>query len=288
MTEKLPAQTVSSLSIYHRRKQSRFVTLAPKLGKISYLVCRSFSDLCRLSYVPLVAPATSVKRLQSLASIADSFIYIVSRMGVTGSSANSTMSAFLPELCARVRKYAGNTPIAVGFGVNTREHFHSVGNIADGVVIGSKIVNVIKEAPPGKASEAVLAYCKEISRPRAQHEVNAISHDIGLGESINMAKVDAVSAPTATISTPQGGANGLVDELESLKNLSVNGNAKEYEVLALKVLSDAIETPGPFWGIRRSICTRVFIRLPCRTRAGVCYRYQRSTLLGRIDRKSVV
>jgi tryptophan synthase len=156
-------------------------------------------------------------------------------MGVTGSSATSSMSASLPDLCARVRKYAKDTPIAVGFGVNTREHFLSVGSIADGVVVGSKIVNVIKEAPPGKANEAVLAYCKEVSRPRTDAEVNGVSHDIGLGQALEMAKIDGVSAPSATISEPQEGANGLVDELESLKGLSVNGSAKLYEVTPSKM-----------------------------------------------------
>jgi tryptophan synthase len=167
-------------------------------------------------------------------------------MGVTGSSANSTMSASLPELCARVRKYSGDTPIAVGFGVNTREHFLSVGSIADGVVIGSKIVTVIKEAAPGKANEAVLAYCKEVSRARTKHEVNGVSHDIGLGDALDLAKVEAVSAPTATISEPQLGANGIVDKLESLKNLSVNGNAKQYEVPYPKIKL-IVETPSSFW-----------------------------------------
>ena len=102
-------------------------------------------------------------------------------MGVTGSSASATMSASLPELCARVRKYAGKTPIAVGFGVNTREHFLSVGNIADGIVIGSKIVSLIKEAQPGTITDTIRAYCKEVSRPRSKHEQNGVSHDIGLG-----------------------------------------------------------------------------------------------------------
>jgi len=150
-------------------------------------------------------------------------------MGVTGSSASATMSASLPELCARVRKYAGKTPIAVGFGVNTREHFLSVGNIADGVVIGSKIVSLIKEARPGTAIEAIRAYCKEVSRPRTAHEQIGGFHNIGLSESIDMAKVDAVSAPTAVIARSESESKGFTDEAEVLKQVSVNGN-KAYEV----------------------------------------------------------
>lgn len=183
-----------------------------------------------LSYVPLVAPATSMTRLQSLASVANSFIYVVSRMGVTGSSSSGKLSASLPDLCVRTRKFAGDTPIAVGFGVNNREHFLSVGDLADGVVIGSRIVALIKEAPAGKATEAIRNYCKEVARPRTPDERNGGSHDIGLGESIDMAKVSAISAPTATIPGPAGDAGGPHPELESLKNLSVNGKSNHQEI----------------------------------------------------------
>ena len=151
-------------------------------------------------------------------------------MGVTGSSANATMSASLPELCARVRKYAGKTPIAVGFGVNTREHFLSVGNLADGVVIGSKIVSLIKEAPPGTITDTIRAYCTEVSRPRSQHEQNGASHNIDLGGSIDMTKVDAVFAFTGTISRPDSESKGPIYESATLKKLATNGN-KECEVL---------------------------------------------------------
>jgi tryptophan synthase len=148
---------------------------------------------------------------------------------VTGSSASATMSASLPELCERVRKYAGKTPIAVGFGVNTREHFLSVGDIADGVVIGSKIVSLIKEASPGKAIDAIRAYCKEVSRPRTADEQNRVSDKIGQSELIDIAKVDTVSVPSAVIARSESEANGFSDEVEVLKIVSVNGN-KAYEV----------------------------------------------------------
>lgn len=80
-----------------------------------------FRNFCRsygLSYVPLIAPATSEHRMRVLCQIADSFIYVVSRMGVTGAS--GTMNTALPALLERVHKYSGNKPAAVGFGVSTR------------------------------------------------------------------------------------------------------------------------------------------------------------------------
>ncbi|KAI5121019.1 hypothetical protein M0805_005965 [Coniferiporia weirii] len=116
-----------------------------------------------LSYVPLIAPSTSLHRIKFLASIADSFIYVVSKMGTTGSSAKVAMNTELPNILARIRQYA-TVPLAVGFGVATRAHFDTVaGAGADGVVIGSRLVSVIKEAPVGQLAQRICAYCSEIS-----------------------------------------------------------------------------------------------------------------------------
>ena len=212
----------SLLWISHLKKPLRFAINARKWGIQTSEI--RLTESTRLSYVPLVAPATSNSRLQSLALIADSFIYVVSRMGVTGSSASGKMSASLPELCARVRKYAGKTPIAVGFGVNTREHFLSVASIADGVVIGSKIVTLIKNAPPGKAEDVIRDYCKEMSTPTVQNDENRISCDNCVGEWVENAKTHVVSVPTATISMPTENTKRIVDELEIPKGGSSNGS----------------------------------------------------------------
>ncbi|KAK5116348.1 anthranilate synthase / indole-3-glycerol phosphate synthase [Meristemomyces frigidus] len=117
-----------------------------------------------LSYVPLIAPATSEKRMKLLCSIADSFIYVVSRMGVTGAS--GALSSGLPQLLERVHKFSGGIPAAVGFGVSTREHFVEVGAIAEGVVIGSQIINTLREAPSGQGAKAVEEYCHTITQRR--------------------------------------------------------------------------------------------------------------------------
>src|ERR1700687_2856474 len=91
------------------------------------------TSACSLSYVPLIAPATSESRMKLLCKIADSFIYVVSRMGVTG--ATGTLNTGLPDLLSRVHSWSGNVPAVVGFGVSTRDHFRSVGSIAEGVAI---------------------------------------------------------------------------------------------------------------------------------------------------------
>lgn len=114
-----------------------------------------------LSYVPLVAPATSNDRLKILGEIADSFIYVVSKMGTTGAS--TKVSTGIQELYDRVRKYAGpDTPLAVGFGVSTREHFLTVGEVADGVVIGSKIITLIGDSKPGERGKVAYDYVQSI------------------------------------------------------------------------------------------------------------------------------
>ena len=142
-------------------------------------------------------------------------------MGVTGSSATGTMSASLPELCSRVRKYAGKTPIAVGFGVNTRQHFLGVGNLADGVVIGSKIISLLQSSSPENAESAIREYCHEISRPRSEGEMKGVPHEIGLSESIENAKVDALSAPTAIISESDTKAYGHTEPTKVSKGQQV-------------------------------------------------------------------
>ena len=141
-----------------------------------------------LSYVPLIAPATSESRMKLLCKIADSFIYVVSRMGVTG--ATGTMNAKLPELLERVHLYSGNIPAAVGFGVSTREHFLSVSGIAEGVVIGSQIVTTIGEAPAGQGAKKVEEYLTQITgRHGGQHNnINGVTREVGIVETMSAAK----------------------------------------------------------------------------------------------------
>lgn len=84
-------------------------------------------------------------------------------MGTTGSSDKVAMNKELPDIIARIREYA-TVPLAVGFGVANRSHFDTVANAgADGVVIGSRIVNVIKNSSPGEVAKKVEAFCREIS-----------------------------------------------------------------------------------------------------------------------------
>lgn len=84
-------------------------------------------------------------------------------MGTTGSSDTGKLNIELPDILARIRDYT-SVPLAVGFGVATRDHFNYVADAgADGVVIGSRLVNVIGSADPGRIAQNVEAYCREVS-----------------------------------------------------------------------------------------------------------------------------
>ncbi|KAI1139294.1 tryptophan synthase beta subunit-like PLP-dependent enzyme [Hypoxylon sp. FL0543] len=138
----------------------------------------NFQRCCKangMSMIPLIAPVTSDERLKVLSEMADSFIYVVSRMGVTG--ATGSLNNALPEILERVHRYSGDVPAAVGFGVSTREHYLSVQDIAEGVVIGSQIITVLGRAPPGRGAAAVQKYCSEITHRQLDPTSGSVHDD---------------------------------------------------------------------------------------------------------------
>lgn len=90
----------------------------------------------------IVAPTTPAGRLARIGAAATGFIYYVSREGVTG--VRDQVAANIPEAVARIRQHTA-LPVAVGFGISTREQVRQVARVADGVVVGSALVNVIKD-----------------------------------------------------------------------------------------------------------------------------------------------
>lgn len=94
----------------------------------------------RLDLIRLVAPTTRAERLKAAVEGAQGFLYLVARLGVTG--ARSTLATDLAESVARVR-HATTLPVAVGFGISTPEQAKTVGRMADGVVVGSALVDLL-------------------------------------------------------------------------------------------------------------------------------------------------
>ncbi len=95
-----------------------------------------------LATIFLVAPTSPAERMQSIASVSTGFIYCVSVTGVTG--ARTTLSDEVAPMIAELRKHT-DKPISVGFGVSTPEQAKQAVEIADGVIVGSAIVNVVEE-----------------------------------------------------------------------------------------------------------------------------------------------
>ncbi|KAK6002454.1 hypothetical protein QM012_002092 [Aureobasidium pullulans] len=166
-----------------------------------------------LSYIPLIAPATSENRMKLLCKIADSFIYVVSRMGVTGATAS--VNTALPELLERVHKYSGGVAAAVGFGVSTREHYLSIGSMAEGVVIGSQIIQTLADAPAGQGAQAVEDYLDGITQRRdiikSQVREGGVLETMGEDGVPEEVHVDGVVKEEDTPNGP-----GLADQIEAL------------------------------------------------------------------------
>ena len=119
-----------------------------------------------LSYVPLVTPTSTNERIQQLASVASSFLYVVSLAGVTG--ARAELPKELPVFIDRIRKFT-KLPLAVGFGISSREQVAEVGEFANGVVVGSAICKALDTPAKGKTpAQSVEAFVKSVTAPASK------------------------------------------------------------------------------------------------------------------------
>ncbi len=102
-----------------------------------------------IDLISLVAPTTTDERLEQISERARGFIYAVSRAGVTG--ARSDVSGEAENLVRRTRRCT-DLPIAVGFGISSREQIEQVWRYADAAVVGSAIVTEIEKNPEDAVS----------------------------------------------------------------------------------------------------------------------------------------
>jgi len=105
-----------------------------------------------LAMIGFVTPTTAPERLREIAAAAVGFTYVVSLTGVTGERAE--VPPELASLVAAVRE-GSPAPAAVGFGIGTPEHAATVGEMADGVIIGTRLVRAVADA--GSREDAVDA-----------------------------------------------------------------------------------------------------------------------------------
>lgn len=151
--------------------------------------------------------------MKLLCKIADSFIYVVSRMGVTG--ATGTLSSGISDLLSRVHNYSGNVPAALGFGVSTREHFLEVQKLAEGVVIGSQIISILGQAPAGKAAQQAEEYLSSVTGRKLERDAQGVI----VREIKVLDPVEKISEATKVITEVQPTSEaGIGDQLDALNN----------------------------------------------------------------------
>jgi tryptophan synthase alpha chain len=113
-----------------------------------------------LALIPLVAPTTPPDRLRRICESARGFVYLVSVTGVTGE--RDELPEQLESLVRAAQEQA-DVPVAVGFGIGTPEQAAAVGKVADGVIIGTRLVREVSEAADASAgAEAAGAFLRDL------------------------------------------------------------------------------------------------------------------------------
>jgi tryptophan synthase alpha chain len=107
-----------------------------------------------LALIPLIAPTTTPERMSEIGSRARGFLYAVSVVGTTGERAS--VQAHLQEVVARAKQNT-EVPVAVGFGISTREHARAAADAgADGVIVGTRLVRAAGESEDPAAAVGAL------------------------------------------------------------------------------------------------------------------------------------
>ena len=117
---------------------------------------RAACDAEGLALVPLVAPTTTPERIAAIGADARGFVYTVSLTGTTGERAE--LPEGLAETVERVRA-STDVPVAVGFGISTPDQARAVADVADGVIVGSRIVRAAGEG----GADAVGSVVRELA-----------------------------------------------------------------------------------------------------------------------------
>lgn len=110
-----------------------------------------------MHFIRLATPTTDDRRLPAVLRNTSGFVYYVSITGITG-AASAQAAAVAPEV-ARIKK-STDLPICVGFGVKTPENAAEIARVADGVVVGSAIVDQMGD---GKSPTEVLAFVRALA-----------------------------------------------------------------------------------------------------------------------------
>ena len=124
--------------------------------------CEAFAADLRvhdMDLIFLLAPTSTEQRMQQVARVASGYVYYVSLKGVTGSGALDTdaVKAMLPRIRAHI-----HIPLGVGFGIRDAATAKTISRVADAVVIGSKIIQLLEHAPREKVASTAQQFLQEV------------------------------------------------------------------------------------------------------------------------------
>ena len=126
--------------------------------------CVAFAAKLRargMDLIFLLAPTSTDARMRQVAEVASGYVYYVSLKGVTGAGTLDTgaVEAMLPRIRAHV-----NVPVGVGFGIRDAATAQAIGRVADAVVIGSKIIQLIEDQPHEKVVPITVDFLRGIRK----------------------------------------------------------------------------------------------------------------------------
>ena len=131
------------------------------------------SELCLpamkagLNFIRLATPTTDEKRLPAVLTNTSGFVYYVSITGITGAAAPD--AGKVTAAVARIKRHT-KLPVCVGFGVRTAAHARAIADGADGVVVGSALVEAVRQSltPDGKPSAATVTGVTDLVQTLAE------------------------------------------------------------------------------------------------------------------------
>jgi tryptophan synthase alpha chain len=124
--------------------------------------CEAFAAQLKaagLDLIFLLAPTSTAERMGQVARIASGYVYYVSLKGVTGAGHLDTAS--VEEALPRIRQHV-KVPVGVGFGIRDAATAKAIGRVADAVVIGTKVIQVVENEAEDRAAAALSSFLREI------------------------------------------------------------------------------------------------------------------------------
>ncbi len=124
--------------------------------------CEDFAAKLRaqgLDLIFLLAPTSTDERMRQVARVASGYVYYVSLKGVTG--AGNLDTGAVGQMLPRIRRHV-QIPVGVGFGIRDAATAHAIGKVADAVVIGTKIIQLIDGQPREKVVPAVSDFLRGV------------------------------------------------------------------------------------------------------------------------------